>query len=280
MSAVNITADYEQLEQIASQFAQTAHEMDVLRNTLTQQVDDLYTDGWRGEGSNKFFAEMDDDVLPAMRRLYDAFLEAEHVTLKTVAIFRASEQSASALFEGGTALNFDSRSTLIESLFGLGEVGIDRVMENSSLFLSTGRRLIGSTFVGGIIDYVEGGVTRGDWGGDSLATQLVSAGGQALIIAGLTAGVVALGIASAPAVGAALTGYALGKVVTGLGQSYIEHTANQTQNKSLGKLAESLEKANNWTDLDYWVDKGARVTVDASADIYKDTSTAVKQYIY
>ncbi len=280
MSASDITADYEQLEQIASKFGQTADEMDALRNTLMQQVDDLYTDGWRGEGSNKFFAEMEGDVLPAVRRLHDAFLEAQQVTLKTVAIFREAEQGASKLFEGGSTTNFDVGATLWGTAFGGLGTGIDYWMEKSSYFTSFGRNLVGSTAIGGLLDYVEGGITEGDWSADSLATQLVSAGGQALAIAGITAGAAALGIASAPAVGAALVGYGVGKMITGAGEAFLEHAANQTQNATLGRMAESLETANQWTDLDYWADQGAEITVDASVDIYEDASEAVKQYIY
>lgn len=67
---------------------------------LRSQVDVLQGGGWIGRGSDAFYNEMGDSVLPAVQKLQDA-LESAAKTLRQAADrLKSAEQEASARFRG------------------------------------------------------------------------------------------------------------------------------------------------------------------------------------
>ncbi len=93
-----IRADYDQLEQVAGQFSTQAEAIQQMLQTVRSSMDKLEDDGWIGRGSDAFFAEMHDEVLPAVLRLYDSLMDANQVTKDIVQTMQDAEDEASSPF--------------------------------------------------------------------------------------------------------------------------------------------------------------------------------------
>jgi len=94
---IEIKADYQHLEQLASKFMQQHGAVQQTLQHVKASMDKLH-EGWVGKGSRKFFSEMQGEVLPASKRLEDALQEASQVTKKIIEIMRQAENEGSALF--------------------------------------------------------------------------------------------------------------------------------------------------------------------------------------
>ena len=95
-----VQANYDQLETIASQFGSQAEAQAELYQRVNHLLQALQQGGWEGEGSEAFFAEMNDELFPAMRRLTEALAEARAVTLTVRNIVQTAEEEAARLFQG------------------------------------------------------------------------------------------------------------------------------------------------------------------------------------
>ncbi|NNJ09793.1 WXG100 family type VII secretion target [Chloroflexales bacterium ZM16-3] len=96
--AEEIRADYDQLEQIASRFANQSH---AARHTLQQvqrSMGPLEDGGWLGRGADSFFAEMNSEVLPAAHRLHEVLEEASRTVREIVQKMKHAEEEASSRF--------------------------------------------------------------------------------------------------------------------------------------------------------------------------------------
>lgn len=98
--AEEIRVEYEQLEQIAGQFAKQAAAVGRMQQQLKGRMGPLQS-GWIGKGSSAFFAEMNDKVLPATARLVAALEEASKTTRQIAQLMEAAERDAAAPFCGG-----------------------------------------------------------------------------------------------------------------------------------------------------------------------------------
>lgn len=94
-----IKADYEQLEDIATQFANQANEIEQMIQKWHASYRELRDGGWLGRGADAFKAEMDDEVFPASGRFYQALREANRVTKEIISQVRQSEEEAASLFK-------------------------------------------------------------------------------------------------------------------------------------------------------------------------------------
>lgn len=101
MSNDVIQAQYEQLDNIASRFGQTAENNVALAQQVAQAVQALQNGGWEGKGAAAFFAEMETTTNPALQRLIHALEEAQTTTLEIKRIIQQAEEEASAPFRGG-----------------------------------------------------------------------------------------------------------------------------------------------------------------------------------
>ncbi len=95
--ADEIKADYEQLEQVANQFVKQSEEVQQMLQQVRSSMDKLESD-WIGRGSEAFFTEMKDEVLPATERLQHALEEASRVTKEIVQTVRQADDEASSPF--------------------------------------------------------------------------------------------------------------------------------------------------------------------------------------
>lgn len=94
----HIRADYDELATIAREFQQEGQSVEALILRLQRCVDELEYGGWIGRGASAFYAEMHNDVFPALRRLSNALLEAGDAVTRISEIIREAEEAAAALF--------------------------------------------------------------------------------------------------------------------------------------------------------------------------------------
>lgn len=93
-----IRADYDRLEQVASQFANQSQAIQQMLQKVHGSMDPLESGGWIGRGSDAFFSEMQSEVLPATERLQQALDEANRVTKQIVQTVRHGEEEACSPF--------------------------------------------------------------------------------------------------------------------------------------------------------------------------------------
>ncbi len=93
-----VQADYEALAGVAKRFATNASAIQQLHSRLGRQATQLRS-AWIGKGSDAFFAEMTDKVLPAVQRLSAALTEAARVTKQIDQVLRDAEEAGAAPFE-------------------------------------------------------------------------------------------------------------------------------------------------------------------------------------
>ncbi len=97
-----IQANYESLAGIARSFAQHAAKVRHVQGRLNRQMA-LLRPAWTGRGSEAFFAEMSDKVLPAVQRLSAALAEADRVTRQIQEILRQAEEQGATPFRPDAA---------------------------------------------------------------------------------------------------------------------------------------------------------------------------------
>ena len=96
--ADEIRADYNELEEIASQFNNGAQAIQAMQQKVRSSYAKLVDKGWIGQGANAFFDEMDSLILPAEERLQSALEEAGQTTQKIAQAVKKAEEEASSLF--------------------------------------------------------------------------------------------------------------------------------------------------------------------------------------
>ena len=97
MAALRIRIDYESMKQIAKAFARESEAAGRTLQNLQRAMDVLQRGDWIGQGAKAFYREMEQDVLPAMRRLNQALGSANRVSLQIVQLMQGAEDEASAI---------------------------------------------------------------------------------------------------------------------------------------------------------------------------------------
>jgi WXG100 family type VII secretion target len=116
MTAPQIRADYDALNEIARAFAQESQAVRQALQRVQRAKEDLQGGDWRGQGATAFYREMDQEVLPSVRRLGEAFGTSQQVTLQILKILQGAESEAARILGLLLAgLSADGR--------GLGAVG-------------------------------------------------------------------------------------------------------------------------------------------------------------
>jgi WXG100 family type VII secretion target len=93
-----IQIDYDELANIANQFAQEASAAEQLVNRITSLVGQLEGGGWIGRGAQAFYAEMHDEVEPGLQRMVQALEDGSSSIKQISSIISQAEQEASSLF--------------------------------------------------------------------------------------------------------------------------------------------------------------------------------------
>ncbi len=101
MSASIVQAQYDQLTDIAQRFQRQSEANAALKQRLQQHYQPLQQGGWQGRGSQAFFAEMENEIFPAMDRLIQALSQASRVTIQIQQVLREAEEEAARPFRQG-----------------------------------------------------------------------------------------------------------------------------------------------------------------------------------
>ena len=93
-----IRADYDALEQVASQFNGQAEAIQQMIQRVKASADRLIGGDWKGRGVEAFEQEMNDLVFPATQRLQQAMEEASRTTSDVSQTIQQAEEEASSRF--------------------------------------------------------------------------------------------------------------------------------------------------------------------------------------
>src|SRR5262245_3247965 len=96
--ADKVQADYEQLGQVSSQFANQSQVIQDLMQKVRSSVQQLEDGGWIVRGADSFFSEMQSVVFPAMQRLESSLNDASNTTKQIAQNMQQAEQDAQSLF--------------------------------------------------------------------------------------------------------------------------------------------------------------------------------------
>jgi WXG100 family type VII secretion target len=97
--AEQVQVNYEALQQIENKFVQLANEVQDVAAKIKTREAALRGGGWIGRGSDAFYSEMDDLVMPAVGRLGQALEEGGQALNRIARIFAESEDEARSGFE-------------------------------------------------------------------------------------------------------------------------------------------------------------------------------------
>ena len=67
-----IQYEYDQLEGLVREFQDLSSDLQQTANKIMQKKEALRGGGWKGKGAEKFYQEMDDIILPALKRSHTA----------------------------------------------------------------------------------------------------------------------------------------------------------------------------------------------------------------
>lgn len=123
MPAPKVRADHDQLARIATMFGRQSQDSQRSLQRVKRELDTLQGGDWIGKGAQAFYKEMDQDVLPALKRLTAALAEAQRTTVQISRILKQAEQDAARLFRLIVGGDGRGAGSAIGGLFGrLGDV--------------------------------------------------------------------------------------------------------------------------------------------------------------
>jgi len=93
-----IRADYEELENLASRFAHQSEATQQLLEKVRSRMDPLRNGGWEGRAAERFFGEMDGEVIPVSQKLQAVLENGSQITRAIIQMVRQAEEEASSLF--------------------------------------------------------------------------------------------------------------------------------------------------------------------------------------
>lgn len=99
MPSPRVRADYDGLAKITQSFARQAAETEKMIQSVQRCVQTLQSGDWIGRGARAFYAEMEQEVLPSLKRLAAALTAAEKVTRQASQIMKQAEEEAASFFQ-------------------------------------------------------------------------------------------------------------------------------------------------------------------------------------
>lgn len=97
MPALRIRGHYEELSTISKKFARQASDVQQSIRRLKQQLEGLRSGDWIGVGADKFYREMDSEVMPSMNRLAKALELASSTTRQIIKVLQTAENDAARI---------------------------------------------------------------------------------------------------------------------------------------------------------------------------------------
>jgi WXG100 family type VII secretion target len=96
--ADRIQVNYEVLNEMENRFAQLANEVQDMAAKIKSRDNSLRQGGWIGRGSDAFYNEMDDLVMPAIGRLREALEEGGQALNRVARVFGEAEEEGQGGF--------------------------------------------------------------------------------------------------------------------------------------------------------------------------------------
>lgn len=122
MPAPHVRGDSDELAGIAQQFSRQSAAMRQTIQRVHRQVGQLQSGDWVGQGATAFYGEMEQDVLPALRRLAAALELAVRITRRIIGILENTDEEAARLLKAEEAGD-------LPAVDGGGGVGLSPVEE-------------------------------------------------------------------------------------------------------------------------------------------------------
>lgn len=90
--------DHDQLPGISQRFGTQADQVRAQYAKITQQMDKLRSGAWIGPNANAFYEVMDNQLLPACKRLSDALDRANETTQQVAKMMRDADEESKGYF--------------------------------------------------------------------------------------------------------------------------------------------------------------------------------------
>jgi WXG100 family type VII secretion target len=191
MSVDTTQAKYDELDQISRRFADQAQASGDMHKQVQRAVQSLQKGGWEGQGAAAFFAEMDGQIFPALKRLTAALEQAQSVTVEVKDILQKADEEASQPFKGNGAATENKEGGLWGSIGewvhggldvlgfvpGLGEIA-DGL--NGLIYLAEGRHLEAGISFAAMIPIVGDAGKVGKWG-VRIGGEVLEEGGERVV---------------------------------------------------------------------------------------------------
>ena len=120
MAAPRIRIEYDSMNQISKRFSRQSEGIGSLNQRVASQVEVLRGGDWVGQGANVFYQEMDDEILPALKRLSAVLGMGDRVTQGLIQVMHDTDEELANLLQlfgaGGVA-------GAIGVIAGVGAVG-------------------------------------------------------------------------------------------------------------------------------------------------------------
>lgn len=100
MPAEKVRADYDALKNLVQSFKQQADATAQSLQSLKGRMDTLQGGDWVGQGASAFYAEMNDQVLPTIRRLHSALQTSADITQQISQHMKTAEDEAARVLRG------------------------------------------------------------------------------------------------------------------------------------------------------------------------------------
>lgn len=111
--------NYDELTAIAKKFKDEGEDMVKLHSATRQRVRDLYKE-WIGEAADKFFEEMENELLPALQRLATALFSSQDVARDIMKIVYEADQDTTVFFKDDFSRDDFGASGFQSALGGMG----------------------------------------------------------------------------------------------------------------------------------------------------------------
>ena len=95
--AEKVQADYDQLNQITSEWNKQAQAVEAVYNTIKGPFEDLVPDGWKGKGADQFKQEMEQRIIPMLNKMRDACSTAGTTTKTMAEKLKQAEEASQQL---------------------------------------------------------------------------------------------------------------------------------------------------------------------------------------
>src|SRR5512137_2899954 len=94
-----VILDYDELRSISRRIRDEGEDIAQLQVKMCDRVRDLHKD-WEGEGAQKFFTEMDHELLPALSRLSKALFFAQDTLQRITKVIQDHDEDTKGFFKG------------------------------------------------------------------------------------------------------------------------------------------------------------------------------------